>query len=757
MRQRFTIWINIIGAFVILTACNETRHLPEGQYLYVGSTVKIKSAAGISKKEKSALKEEMTDLLRPKPNTSFLGIRFKLWVYNITGTPKRKGLSYWLKNKVGEPPVLASISVFEKNRAVLQNRLENKGFFDDTVRLDTVAKNRKMKAIYTAELGPQYKFRNITYPNDSSVISKQIDSGAKRSLLKPGDPYDLNVIKRERERIDQRLKQRGYYYFNPDYILMMADSTVGNHQVDVKVLVKRTTPEQAKQIYSINDVIVFADYDIYSDTTRATMVPRKYQGYTIIDPLEKFKPVIFTRALMFKPGDVYNRRNHELSLNRLINLGVFKFVKIRFEDVDTADRKLNAIYYLTPTEKKSIRLQISGLTKSDDANGGLLTLTWRNRNFFRGAELFTASIYGGIERQYLGQGEHVNTNKAGLDFNLFLPKLVLPSFLHFRQNSSFIPKTRINAGYEYFNRSSQYTLNSVKTSFGYIWKEDIIKEHQLNILTINFVQPSNITYEFQQQLDTNLTLARSIERQFIIGPNYNFNLNTQNRNNRNKNNFYFNANLDLSSNLLGLITRANVNEGREKKIFNTPFSQYVRAELDFRHYLALSKTMVLASRITGGIGYAYGNSNTMPFIKEFFVGGANDIRAFRARSIGPGTYYAGNRDTAFLPDQPGDIKLEMNAEIRFKLFSVFRWAFFADAGNVWTLRYDSSRVGSQISNKFLSQVAVGVGTGLRVDISILILRLDVAVPVREPYLPQGSRWVFDSKNLVWNFAIGYPF
>ncbi|MBS1597739.1 MAG: BamA/TamA family outer membrane protein [Bacteroidetes bacterium] len=757
MKGRIIKWICFVSVIILLAACNETRHLGPGQYLYTGADVNIKSSEKISRKQKNELRDQMKDLVRPKPNSSFLGIRFKLWVYNITDTPKRKGLSYWLKNKVGEPPVLASMSVLEKNRAVLQNRLENRGFFHDSVTLDTVAKNKKLKAVYTAEIGPQYKLRNITFVSDSSSLGVQMDSAKRQSLLKTGDPYDLDVIKSERERIDGRLKQRGYYYFNPDYILMIADSTVGNNQVDLRVVVKRSTPRQAKQVYSINDVVVFADYDIYSDTSKAADKSKNAEGYTIIDPFKKFRPSIFSQALMFKSGDIYNRRSHELSLNRLINLGVFKFVKVRFDDIDTFANKLNAFYYLTPTEKKSIRFQISGLTKSDDARGGLLTLSWRNRNIFRGAELFTASVYGGLERQYLGQGQNINTSKLGVDVNLYIPKLIKPKFLHFKQASSFIPKTRINIGYEYFTRSSQYTLSSAKTSFGYIWKEDIQKEHQLNILSVNFVQPTNITPAFQAQLDTNITLARSIERQFIIGPNYNFNLNTLNRANRNTNNFYFNFNLDLSSNLLGLITGANIEQGREKKIFNTPFSQYIRTEIDFRHYLTLSKNIELASRITGGIGYAYGNSNTMPFIKEFFAGGANDLRAFRARSIGPGSYYAGNRDTAFLPDQPGDIKMELNTELRFKLFSVFRWAFFADAGNVWTLRYDSARVGSQISNKFLSQVAIGVGTGLRVDISILILRLDVAVPVREPYRPENARWYFDGKNLVWNFAIGYPF
>jgi len=756
MKGMMTRWMTAVVAAAIFASCSETSSLEQGQYLYKGSKITIKANPKITKKERRKLTEEMEDLLRPKPNTRFLGIKYKLLIYNFAGTPTGKGPRHWLKNKLGEPPVLASMTAFEKNRSILQNRLENRGYFHDSVRLDTTVKNRKMSTTYTAMLGPQYTIRKVVYPSDSSSISDEIQKVTKRSLLKPGSPYDLDVIKQERNRIDGRLKQRGYYYFNPDYILVRVDSTVGGHQVDMNVLVKKSAPPRAKQAYFIRDVVVFADYDVESDTVITKLNSQKTQGFTIVDPDKEFKPAIFSRTLAFKPGDIYNRRAHDLSLNRLINLGVFKFVKVRFEDTDTLNgNQLNAFYYLTPTEKKSIRFEVSGMTKSNSSNGGLIGVTWRHRNLFRGAELFTASVYGGLEVQYLAGSTPVNTNKAGIDLNLYVPRVIAP--IRVRDSGVFVPKTRINLGYEYFDRSSQYTMNSFKTSFGYIWKESVEKEHQLNILSITYVVPTNITPEFQAQLDTNLTLARSIERQFIIGPNYNYNINTQNRSNQKKHNFYFNANLDLSANVLGLVSGANAEKGNQKKIFNVPYSQYVRTELDFRHYLSLGKTTTLASRVTGGLGYSYGNSLTMPFVKEFFAGGANDLRAFRSRSLGPGSFYAGNRDTAFLPDQPGDIKLEMNAEIRFKLFSVFRWAFFADAGNIWTLRTDSARPGSKFTNKFLQQVAVGVGTGLRVDISIIILRLDLGIPVREPYLPQSNRWVFDTKNMVWNFAIGYPF
>jgi len=741
---------------VLFYSCSETKSLEEGQYLYDGAKIKINAKPPLTHKKEKELRNELETLLRPKPNGSFLGIKVKLLLYNFAGKPKGKGLRYLIREKLGEPPVLASYSAMEKNRAVLQNRLENRGYFKDTVMLDTTYKGRKLSAVYTAEIGLQYTIRNVVYPSSPDSLSQQIARMAPRSLLKKGQPYNLDVIKNERARIDTRLKQRGFYYFRPDNLLIRVDSTVGNQQVDMTLIIKKSTPEEAYKIYRINEVVVFANYDVHTDTTMDVATLPKFQGYTIIDPDKMFKPQIFSRALVFKSGDIYNRRDHDLSLNRLISLGVFKFVKIRFDEKDTAQNKLNAYYYLTPTEKKSIRFEVSGLTQSDDANGGQFSVNWRNRNIFRGAELLTTTVYLGYLRQNLGKGIYTNTTKLGADINLYVPRVIGP--VKFQTNSGFIPKTRFNIGYEYFNQSAEYTLNSFKASFGYVWKESITKEHTLEVLRVNLVNPTHIDSLYQLQLDTNIVLARSIEKTFIIGPTYNFNYNSQLQRNHNKNNFYFNGNIDLSANILGIASGANAQKnGVQKTIFSVPYSQYIRGEVDFRHYLSFSEYTVLASRLTGGMGYAYGNSYTMPFVKEFFAGGANDIRAFRSRSLGPGSYYAGNRDTAFIADQPGDIKIEMNTEFRFKLFSVFRWAFFIDAGNTWTLRYDSSRVGSQFTNNWLNEIAVGVGTGLRLDISILLLRLDLGIPVREPWLPPNGQWVFDSRNAVINFAIGYPF
>jgi outer membrane protein assembly factor BamA len=444
-----------------------------------------------------------------------------------------------------------------------------------------------------------------------------------------------------------------------------------------------------------------------------------------------------------------------------VSLGVFKFVKAKYERSDSVRNGLDVTYYLNPTQKKSIRLEVSGLTRSDNTTGGEVALSWRHRNLFKGAELFTSSIYAGLEEQLLGSGAKVSTRRGGVDLNLYIPRIVSGPF-HWSTSSQFVPKTRVNLGYDLFTRSQQYTLTSARGSFGYIFKQSLATEHTLNLFNINYVRPTNIDPRYQDTLNKNITLARAIERQFIIGTNYNFNYNSLARPNRKTNNFYFNGNVDGSGNLLGLFTGANLDKGKEVHIFNIPFSQYIRFEGDVRHYLSWGKYSMLASRITGGIGIAYGNSLTMPFVKQFFAGGTNDIRAFRSRALGPGSYYRGNpNQNAFLPDQPGDIKLEMNVEYRTKLFSIVRWALFVDAGNIWTRTYDSSRVGSAFSSHFLNDVAVGIGTGIRFDLSILVLRVDLATPVRYPWYSNGHKWVFnkitDISNMVLNLAIGYPF
>jgi outer membrane protein insertion porin family len=755
-------------ALLFAYGCSNTKYLPEGDMLYVGGEVTVEDSL-MSRRDRKDMEAELEGLLRPRPNSSFLGLRPKLWFYNIAGTPKKdKGFRFWVKNKLGEPPVLFSQVDLDYNADLLLNRTENRGYFRARTASDSTSKNRRATALYTVKPGQQWIIRNVKFPDSAGTkLDSAIARTQRRTVLKPGEPFDLDVIIAERERIDTRLKQRGYFYFNPDYILVQVDSSVADHQVDLIVKVKDDTPEVAMQPYRINNIYILPNYNITNakDTISYNRVQGlKYKDFTIIDPDSTFKPHIYDRTMFFHKGDIYNRRDHNLALNRLVNLGPFKFVKNEFRRNDSIPNSLDAYYFLTPLPKKSIRLETLVKTNSANYNGSEVSINWSNRNAFRGAELLTLSAFGGAEVQVAGQNQGFNVYRVGGEASLVWPRFISP--ISISDSSAFIPRTRAMVSYEYQNRQKLYSLNSFRGTFGYLWKGNIRREHQLNVLDVNYVNPANVTDLYLQQIQQMPSLGRVIEKQLIFGPTYSFTYTNTMRTLR-KHTFYYKGSVETSGNVTGLVTGANVREGDTIKIMGVPFSQFVKMEHDFRHYMKLGRKSSLASRIIAGVGVPYGNSTELPFMRQFFIGGTNSIRAFRARSIGPGTYRPDIDANSFLPDQSGDLKLELNTEYRADLFSIVEGAVFVDAGNIWLMNENSNRPGGKISKDFYKEIAVGTGAGLRFDITFLILRLDLAFPLRKPWLPEGERWVLDEidfggktwrrENLVFNLAIGYPF
>ena len=764
MKTKYIKYFIVLSLFFTF-GCSNTRYLPEGDLLFTGSSVTVKDSV-LKKKERKALENELETLLRPKPNKNIFGLRPKLLIYNLAGEPKNeKGIRHWLRTKVGEAPVLFSKVDLDYNVAVLRNFTENRGYFKTRVSADSTAKNKRATAEYIVLPKRQYKIKSVQFPVDSTDLGKSIARTSRRTLLKEGDPYDLEVIKAERERIDARLKEKGYYYFNPDYILAQVDSTKGDHEVTIKLKIKDATPEKATIAYKINKIVVYPNFSISKDSVtykKEDFV--QYKDFTIIDTANNFKPRVFDRALFFKKGDLYNRKNHNLSLNRFVNLGTFNFVKNEFKVSNSLKNTLDAYYYLTLLPKKFIRVEVLGKTNSAGYTGSEINANWNNRNVFRGAELLTVSIFAGADFQISGENKGQNIFKLGTETSLTWPRLIVP--FPIESAAEFVPKTKATMRYEYQNRTQLYALNSFKTSFGYIWKNDIRKEHQLNVVDITYVSPNNVTAEYQQDILDDPALGKVIEKQLIFGPTYSYTF-TNTMQKRKKNTFYFNGEVDLAGNFTGLATGANVKLGDTIKIFDVPFSQYVKVNADFRHYLKLGKESQLASRIIVGAGFAYGNSTTLPTTKQFVVGGTNSIRAFRARSLGPGSFQAPLTSNSYFPDQSADLKLEFNTEYRAKIYGLMKGALFVDAGNIWLLNADPNKPGAEISKDFMKQIAVGTGAGLRFDFSFLILRTDLAIPLRKPYLPEGQRWVIDDidfgsgswrkENLILNIAIGYPF
>ncbi|SDH58885.1 Outer membrane protein assembly factor BamA [Chryseobacterium taeanense] len=764
-------YIYTLGIAFAAVSCN-TRYLKEDQMLYTGAEINIENDT-ISKSEKKDLKAGLEDNLTPKPNSSFLGLRPKLFFYNIAREPKKeKGFNYWLKYKVGEKPVLLGDVDREFNKDIIENYSENKGYFNARATYDTVAKNKKAKVIYTLTPGARYLISDVKFQQDSTLVNSEIQSLTDKTFLKKGQPFDLDVIKAERERIDNGLKERGFYYFHPDNIIVQADSTVsGNHKVELNVKLKDNTPDLSKQQFSIDKVIVFPNYNIRDVKDGKYNVPMNsdslskyaYNDIYVIDPEHKFKPRIFDRALYFKQGDLYNRTNHNLTLNRLISLGVFKFVKNEFVVADSLKHKFDAYYLLTPRELQSLRLEALGRTNSANYAGSELNLNWTHRNFFRGAEQFKASVYGAFDVQIGGPKNAKNIFRAGSNVQLSIPRIIAP--FRFHSSSAFVPRTNITLGYEFQNRTEYYTLNTFSGSFGYVWKENARKEHDLKILDITYVSPANITPLYDSISRKSDAMRRVVERQLIFGPTYSYTY--TNTMLSKPSTIYYKGTLDLAGNITGLVTGADVKKDKEKTIFGVPFSQYAKIENDFRFYHKFSEKTSLATRAIAGIAYPYGNSEHIPFSRQFFSGGSNSVRAFRARTLGPGSFDPRTIESGYYFDQSGDIKLELNAEYRANLYKFLNVAVFADAGNVWLVNEDPDRPGAKFSKEFLSEVAVGAGVGLRLDFSILILRLDLAMPLRVPYYERGDRWTFNKinfgdaswrrDNLILNIAIGYPF
>lgn len=775
MSNKFHIYCKYLlvsGMASTVISCSNTRFLKEGQMLYTGAEVKIENDT-ISKKEKKELQSALEANLTPKPNSTFLGMRPKLYFYNIAKEPKKdKGFNYWLKYKVGEKPVLLGDVDREFNKDIIENYSENKGYFNAKATYDTVSKNKKAQVIYTVRPGSRYLIDGVKFQKDSTLVNHEIQSFADKTLLKNGRPFDLDVIKAERERIDNRLKERGFYYFHPDNIIVQADSTVSkNHKVELNVKLKDNTPDLATQQFSIDKVIVFPNYNIQDVKDGKYSIPMNkdslsryaFDDIYVIDPQHKFKPKIFDRALYFKQGDLYNRSNHNLTLNRLISLGVFKFVKNEFIVSDSLSHKFDAYYLLTPRQIQSLRLEALGRTNSANYAGSELNLNWTHRNFFRGAEQFKAAIYGAFDFQMGGAQNANNIFRAGTNVQLSIPRIVAP--FRFHSSSEFVPRTNITLGYEFQNRTQYYTLNNFTGSFGYLWKENARKEHELKVIDITLVSPAKVTALYDSISAKNPAMKRVVDRQLIFGPTYSYTY--TNTMYPKTNTIYYKGTLDLAGNITGLVTGADVKKDKEKKIFGIPFSQYVKIENDFRFYHKFSEKSSLATRFIGGIAYPYGNSEFIPFSKQFFSGGSNSIRAFRARTLGPGSFDPRTIPEGSYFDQSGDVKLELNAEYRANLYKFLNAAVFVDAGNIWLLHDDSTRPGAKFSKDFLNEIAVGAGVGLRLDFSILILRLDLAMPLRVPYYQKGDRWAFDKinfgdpswrkDNLVLNIAIGYPF
>lgn len=767
----------------LLGACNIAKHLPPNERLYMGTDVVTHADSTISKDDQSGLQTQLEGIARPRPNKQLFGYPYKVGFYYLFGEPKKpNGFRAWFRNKFGQEPVLASAKAISSNIPIFKATLQNQGYFgsDATGRLKE--DGYKARGVYDVDVKQRFYIDSSGVLVDSTPVRKALLSASRRTIIKKGDPYLFDNIKLERERISQAIKQRGFYYFLPDYIAVLADNDTATHKTKLYFAIKPDMPEAAGVPYYIRDVFIYSNYNLSTarnDTNRRRAYETE-QRFRVIDSTRRFDQKLFRDIVTVQPGQRYNSRMQDLTLSRFINVGAFKFVRNRFEPDQQGDSAvLDVHYYLTPYPAKSVRVELDGTSRSTNFNGTQVVLSWRNRNALHRAELLTVNANAGIEYQVGDGNEGITNYRLGADATLSFPRLVSPFRFRYDQRQA-LPKTNATIGYQTIIRGGLYRINSAQTTFGYAWRQNQQVEHVFQPFNINYVYvPSNSIGDRVYDILTDTLTDAIIKRQYlnIIGSNqlilstlYTFNYNTPARS-ISPNTFRLTANAEAAGNLASLFFHKQVLNDDRNGIFGAPYAQYLRFDADFRYYRRLTPKITLANRIFGGLGITYGNSKNrmLPLTKQYFVGGSNSIRAFRPRAIGPGLFTRDTlRNVPLFQDGGGDIKLEANTELRAKFNKFLEGAIFVDAGNVWSYSdVDTFGPEAKFSNNFLKQIAIGAGVGIRLDLSYFLIRLDLATPLRKPYQTDGNEWVVDKmafgspdwrkQNLVFNIGVGYPF
>ncbi|MDP1844756.1 MAG: BamA/TamA family outer membrane protein [Sediminibacterium sp.] len=751
---------------LLLSACNIGKKLPKGTYLYKGAIYAIQKDSGNSTNTRSVRKLIKRNTA-PIANKTVLGFPYKVWVWYAVGEPKKqKGFKYWLRNKFGEAPVLSTQLNLKVNVENFENTLANKGYFKSVVKADTTIKGARVTAHYKIKLGFPYTIDTVKWILDSaSDIGKVVyQMDAKESYVKTKQQFNLNDIKAERTRTDIFLKTKGYYYFNPDFILAQVDSSLGNHHANIFFRLKSTIPVAAVVPQQVQKITIFPNYTLLyppPDTSKNGLIV--YDGIYIRDTIHAIKPAALTRAITYRNGDLYNITEHNKSLNRYINMGLYKFVKSRYiGDTDTLiPRRISVLYYLTPMPKKSVQAEIGSFSKTNSFNGVQTNISFKNRNAFKGAEQFFIKLYGAFEGSNNDSLKANNNFRLGSEASLSFPRFLAP--FKIKESNYFPPRTKFTIGYEWLRRQALYTKNYFRFQYDFTWKETVNREHTLAPISITYNTTSDFSSTYLALVNQYPALQISNVPELILGSNYNFTYRGVNPNSADI--FFINTNVDLAGNITGLINGKAT--PYSKTILGAYYAQFARADMDFRYSRKLGTDFYLVNRLFLGVGLPYGNSSFLPFSRQFIIGGSGSLRGFLPRQLGPGRMRSTAIQQLYYPQVGGDYKLEMNSELRFPILSKIKGAVFVDAGNIWSK--DSILYGkeAQFTKQFMKDIALDAGIGFRFDISILIIRLDIATPLRKPYLERGKEWVIREiqpfnnlwrrENLILNIAIGYPF
>ncbi len=778
MRQ-FYKYIALLAILWLVAGCSVKKYLDDDQILINRYNITV------NPKQSEISNSELRTLLVPRPNSRFLTFRFKLWSY-LRYQHKQTKFNKWLNKHFGEEPVLYSKNSMEKISKKMEKYLDNIGFFNSTVGFDTKFGKKTAKIRFKITPATPYRIDKIDYMVADTMLNRFFTKSLEKTLIKEGDIYNAYTFDDERDRITTSLRNDGYYFFNRNFIQFIVDSNFMRHKMDVKLVINNVKKqdinnpgefiEEIHHRYFINKVTILPEFEPNNttgyDTTVHTMQfyedTTNYRYDFLYNNRVNLLPSAFNSAIKIKPGKPYSMIAERNTYKKLFSYQIIQTANISFDTINVPrSDEYNHHYMNSRIQMRNSKLnrfsaELEGTNSSGDL-GIRGSLVFLNKNIFKRAEVLRIRLKGGFEAQTISEPSEsssglFNTFEAGVDGTIFIPRFLSPIRLK-RFNQEYVPNTNINFGFNY-QRRPNYSRNITNLDLGYSWSSGDNVNHILTPININFVniQP---TPEFDSilQNEPNPRLREQYSDHLIVGLKYSYIFNNQNI--RSLSHFnYLRVNLESSGNLLYIINQlanSQVSDSGFYRIFGVRYSQYVRASIDFRHYYYFyNKTNSLVWRILLGAGIPYGNSIELPYEKGFYAGGANDMRGWIFKSLGPGGY---SGDSPY--EKVGDIQLETNLEYRFPIYSFFKGAFFVDIGNIWTYSESTTFPGGQFYfNKFLSQLAVDAGVGFRFDFKILIFRIDVATPLRDPAFPKGNRWVIkyiQPKDFVWNFGIGYPF
>lgn len=756
----------------LIVSCSARRLIPEGRYIVHKNTVEL------NEKKEGFSRSDLAGFVGQRHNKSFLGVRFPLWVYYQTEHKTDKKFWKWINEKIGSPPVYYDEGLSESAANQMSRYLNNVGYFNTSVISNVKLKKFKAKVTYKVQASTPYRIDKLDYDVSDTVLAEWIEPLKAGAAIKSGSIYNVYQLDEERGRITDFLKNNGFYSFSRDYIYYEVDSSFNNRTMNVRMLVDSVETDgikQAHQRYFINKVSVFPNFrpthsaEAITDSSRLEVFtgknrpPHELYFYSVGDM--RIRPQTFSQIIQLHNNEPFSLRKLKQTYRGLGSFRVFSISTIDFTPFVRQDTNyLNTKIELQRSKVHAYGVEVEGTNSAGDL-GIRGSLVYSNKNLFRGAELLRLSVKGGVEAQRIvplagetgaNTASLFNTSEFGVNANLVVPRFLSPVKLR-RFVLEYQPKTSFNIGYSRQHRAN-YDRQIMQTNFGYEWMSSNTIQQIFTPLNLNSVKvnPSNAFKKILED-ETNQRIKDQYSNHLIFGLKYSFIFNNQDIN-KFKNFNYFRANFESSGNILSLFNQTPLinNEGEHAELLGIRYAQFLRFDFDFRQYFLLSRNNQLVFRAMIGFGLPFGNSVDMPFERSFYGGGANGMRGWVFRQLGPGGF-----DGTGNVERIGDIQIETNFEYRFPISGFLKGAIFTDIGNIWTINENAYLPKGQFDIKdFHKQLAMDAGFGFRFDFSFFIFRLDAALPIRDPAKNPNQRWIaLQSKmrDIIWNFGIGYPF